>query len=99
MDHHVYFWLKEECKSAADRAVFEQGLTSLFDIELVGGGRWAVPAPVQPRPVIDQSWDYAVTMRFASMADHDAYQEHRHHLAFIDTFKAWWAKVLVMDLA
>ena len=59
MDHHVYFWLKEEFKNSADRAVFEQGLASLFEIGLVKGGRWAVPAKVTIRPVIDQSWDYA----------------------------------------
>lgn len=99
MEHHVYFWLKDECKSVADRAVFEQGLASLFDIELVTGGRWAVPAAVMPRPVIDQSWDYAVTMQFASVADQDAYQGHAQHTAFVETFKGWWAKVLVMDLA
>ena len=99
MEHHVYFWLNDECKSVADRAVFEQGLASLFEIDLVRGGRWAVPAPVMPRPVIDQSWDYAVTMQFASVADQDIYQGHPQHQAFVDTFKGWWAKVLVMDLA
>jgi len=99
MDHHVYFWLKDECKSAADRAVFEQGLASLFDIDLIVGGRWAVPAPVMPRPVSDQSWDYALTMQFASVEAQDAYQGHPHHHVFIETFKEWWARVLVMDLA
>jgi hypothetical protein len=99
MDHHVYFWLKDECKGAADRAAFEQGLASLFEIELVEGGRWAVPAPVMLRPVIDQSWDYALTMRFASVADHDTYQVEPRHQAFVDAHKDRWARVLVMDLA
>lgn len=99
MDHHVYFWLKEECKGAADRAAFEQGLASLFEIDLVTGGRWSVPAPVMLRPVIDQSWDYALTMQFASVADHDAYQTAPQHQQFIDSFKDRWARVLVMDLA
>ena len=99
MEHHVYFWLKDECKSVADRAVFEQGLASLFDIALVSGGRWAVPAAVMPRPVIDQSWDYALTMQFASVAEQDAYQVDPQHLVFVDTFKSWWAQVQVRDLA
>ncbi|MCX6874939.1 MAG: Dabb family protein [Verrucomicrobia bacterium] len=99
MEHHVYFWLQDECQSAADRAVFEQGLASLFEIDLVVGGRWAVPAPVVLRPVIDQSWDYALTMQFASVEDHNAYQGHPQHNAFVETFKGWWARVLVMDLA
>lgn len=99
MEHHVYFWLKEENQNEVDRAVFEQGLAGLFDIDLVAGGRWAVPAKVAPRPVLDQSWDYALSMQFAKLEDHDTYQDHPDHHAFINTFKPWWAKVLVMDLA
>jgi hypothetical protein len=99
MEHHVYFWLKDEHKNAADRAVFEQGLESLFKIPLVAGGRWSVPAKVMPRPVIDQSWDYALSMTFASIEDQDAYQVDADHHVFVDSFKEWWAKVLVMDLA
>ncbi len=99
MEHHVYFWLKEENRNATDRAVFEQGLATLFEIDLVAGGRWAVPAKVMERPVIDQSWDYALSMQFATLEDHDAYQVTADHQAFINTFKEWWAKVLVMDLA
>ena len=99
MEHHVYFWLKEEYRNDVDRAIFEQGLSALFDIPLVAGGRWAVPAKVMPRPVIDQSWDYALTMQFRNIGDHDAYQVDADHNVFIDTFKGWWEKVLVMDLA
>lgn len=99
MDHHVYFWLKDECKDAAARAEFERGLTALFEIELVAGGRWSVPAPVVLRPVIDQSWDYALAMRFDTVERHDAYQTDPHHQAFIEAFKERWAKVVVMDLA
>jgi hypothetical protein len=99
MDHHVYFWLKEEFKNPADRAVFEQGLASLFEIDLVKDGRWAVPAAVVVRPVIDQSWDYALTMQFANLEDHDAYQVDPDHNVFINSFKDWWAQVQVRDLA
>ncbi len=99
MDHHVYFWLKEEFRGAAARAEFEAALAGLFGIGLVAGGRWATPAAVAPRPVLDQSWDYALTMRFNSLADHDAYQQDPVHLRFMADFKATWSKVLVMDLA
>lgn len=99
MDHHVYFWLKDERKNPADRASFEQGLASLFTIPMVKGGRWAVPANVMPRPVIDQSWDYAITMRFDSVVDQDAYQVDDTHNVFINSYKDWWANVKVMDLA
>ncbi|MDP3851948.1 MAG: Dabb family protein [Luteolibacter sp.] len=99
MEHHVYFWLKEEFKNPEHRAAFEQGLAGLFKIGLVAGGRWAVPAKVMPRPVIDQSWDYALTMQFSSIGNHDAYQVDADHNTFIAAFKDTWARVLVMDLA
>jgi hypothetical protein len=99
MEHHVYFWLNEESQSPSERAAFEQGLDTLFEIPLVKGGRWAIPANVMLRPVIDQSWDYALTMQFDSVEDHDAYQVAPKHNAFIDAHKHRWAKVLVMDLA
>ncbi len=99
MDHHVYFWLKEEHKNAEDRAAFEKGLSSLFDLPLIRGGRWAVPAKVMERPVIDQSWDYALTMRFDSVEDQDAYQNDPDHHVFIDACKHFWDRVQVRDLA
>ena len=99
MDHHVYFWLKDEHKNETDRALFEQGLASLFEIDLVAGGRWSVPAKVMVRPVIDQSWDYAITMKFDTIEQHDAYQDHPDHLVFLTSFKVWWAQVQVKDLA
>lgn len=99
MDHHVYFWLKEEFKTSEHRAAFEKGLDSLFEIDLAKGGRWAVPAKVMPRPVIDQSWDYATSMLFDSVEDQDAYQVDPSHEVFIASFKDWWAQVQVRDLA
>ena len=99
MEHHVYFWLKPEHQDAADRAVFEAGLQSLFGIEQVVGGIWSTPAAVEPRPVLDQSWTYALSIRFENLEAHNAYQEAPAHLKFIETFKPWWEKVLVTDLA
>ena len=99
MEHHVYFWLKEEFQNDIDRAIFEQGLAALFEIKLVAGGRWAVPAKVMIRPVIDQSWDYALTMQFRNIEEHDAYQVDPDHNVFINTFKDWWKQVQVKDLA
>ncbi len=99
MQHHVYFWLNDEVKDATARAEFEAGLSGLFEIPEVAGGRWAVPAAVELRPVVDQSWDYALTMDFNSLDEHIIYQDHPAHHAFIEAHKARWAKVLVMDLA
>lgn len=98
MDHHVYFWLKDEHKNDADREAFEGGLASLLKLPGIVSGFWGTPAPVMPRPVIDQSWDYALSMRFESIELQDAYQVDPDHNVFIDTFKETWAKVLVMDV-
>lgn len=99
MEHHVYFWLNEDSQSDTERATFETGLAGLFEIDLVKGGRWSVPAKVMERPVIDQSWDYALSMQFDSIEDQNTYQDHPDHHAFINANKHRWAKVLVMDLA
>lgn len=99
MEHHVYFWLKDERNNPEDRAVFEKGLDDLFKVDLVAGGHWSVPAKVEIRPVVDQSWDYAITMTFHTLEDHDAYQVDPDHQVFIQSFKDWWANVRVSDLA
>ena len=98
MEHHVYFWLKEDHKDDASRAEFEAGLEALLRIGLVQGGMWGRPSPVAPRPVCDQSWDYAISIRFATLADHNTYQDDPTHLAFLARFRESWAKVLVTDL-
>lgn len=98
MEHHVYFWLKEENKNEADRVAFEAGLEKLFEIPQVVEGVWGTPAPVMARPVIDQSWDYALAMTFDSIEDQDAYQVDADHHVFIDSFKDFWAKVEVRDI-
>jgi hypothetical protein len=98
MEHHVYFWLKDERKNEADRKAFEAGLDDLLKVQGLVSGFWAVPAKVMERPVIDQSWDYATSFTFESVATQDAYQEDPDHYVFINAFKDWWAKVEVRDL-
>ncbi len=98
IEHHVYFWLKEEYKGEAERAAFEAGLEKLFEIPQVVEGLWGTPAPVMDRPVIDKSWDYALSMTFDTIAEQDIYQEDADHHVFIESFKDTWERVLVMDL-
>ena len=98
MEHHVYFWLKEERKNEADLANFEAGLNALLDIPGVAGGTWGTPAPCMERPVIDTSWDYATSLQFTTIEEQDAYQIHPDHDVFIQKFSSWWEKVQVRDL-
>ena len=100
MEHHVYFWLKEERQNEADIATFEAGLAKLAESECLSEpGRWGKPAPTPKRPVTDHSWSYAISFRFATMEDHDRYQgPDPHHAEFVETFKDWWERILVRDL-
>ena len=98
MEHHVYFWLKEEFQGEEARGEFEVGLEKLFEIGTVASGIWGKPAPTPERPVTDKSWDYALSLKFESVSDHDAYQDDPAHHEFVEAFKDRWAKVLVMDV-
>lgn len=98
MEHHVYFWLKDEHLTDTDRATFEAGLADLFKISSVAGGIWGKPAPTMERPVIDSSWHYATSMRFDSAEKQDAYQVDPDHEVFVNKFKDWWRKVEVRDV-
>ncbi|MGC6582750.1 MAG: Dabb family protein [Akkermansiaceae bacterium] len=100
MEHHVYFWLKEDRQDAESIATFEAGLAALSQSPNIANSHWAKPAATAERPVTDHSWSYAISFEFTSMAEHDAYQENDPiHDQFITDFKEWWVKVLVMDLA
>ena len=99
MEHHVYFWLKEEKKNAADMAAFEQGMMELLKIDLISDGLWGKSAATPERPVTDKSFDYALSLKFDSLERHNIYQDHPDHYVFVNAFKDWWEKVRVMDVA
>lgn len=100
MEHHVYFWLKEKFQSEHERKVFQQGLDDLCRSPCLASAHWGAPAPTPERPVTDHSFDFGLSLKFASMEDHRRYQESDEvHARFVDSFKDWWDKVLVMDLA
>lgn len=98
MEHHVYFWLKEEHKNAEDMAAFEKALTALYEISEISGGKWGKSAATPARPVTDKTFDYAISMHFDSVEMHDLYQVHPDHDVFVDAFKPWWERVLIMDV-
>ncbi len=100
MQHHVYFWLSEEKLNQVDRAAFEDGLENLLTSPHISSSYWSKPADTESRPVTDHSWSYAIWLKFDSMEAHDLYQNSDPiHDEFIASYKDWWAKVLVMDLA
>ena len=100
MNHHVYFWLKDEFKNESGYVRMERGLVELAKSPNIATAHWGKPAPTAVRPVTDHSWDYGIAFHFASMEDHEKYQKvDPIHDAFSGGNKEMWAKVLVMDLA
>jgi hypothetical protein len=96
--HSVYFWLTEDSKGTVN-AEFEAALRELLKIEQIASGSFGPPAPTEARPVTDHSFDYALVLQFASQADHDTYQVHPDHDAFVDRWRATWDRVQVYDTA
>jgi hypothetical protein len=100
MEHHVYFWMKDECNDAAGRARMEAALDELVKSQNVSKAHWGTPAPTEERPVTDHTWDYGISFHFDTMEAHEKYQKADPvHDAFSGGNKEMWAKVMVMDLA
>ncbi len=100
MEHHVYFWLKDEFRNDSGRARMEAALDGLAKSTNVSKARWGTPAPTEERPVTDHSWDYGISFEFSTMEAHEQYQKNDPvHDAFSGPNKEMWAKVMVMDLA
>ena len=96
--HNVYFWLRRELP-AADRAVFEAELKRLVKIAYLERGFVGTPAPTEKRPVTDHSFDYAISLHFKTLADHDFYQkECKEHERFVTRCKPFWERVTIYDL-
>lgn len=100
MEHHVYFWLKDEFKTDAGRARMESALNELVKSPNISKAHWGRPAATEQRAVTDHSWDYGISFHFDTMEAHEAYQKADPiHDAFSDGHREMWSKVLVMDLA
>ncbi len=95
--HNVYFWLKKDL-TAAQRATFREEVQKLAKINYLGHGLVGTPAPTEKRPVIDHSFDYAVSLCFKTLEDHDFYQKGcADHTRFVNTCKPLWEKVMIYD--
>ena len=68
----------------------------LTTLPSVSSGHVGVPSSTD-RPVIDRSYTFALTVLFASMADHDRYQVDPDHRVFVDTHKGHWTKIVIYD--
>ncbi|MFW5841325.1 MAG: Dabb family protein, partial [Planctomycetota bacterium] len=92
--HSVYFWLKNDVTDRKKDA-FVDGLKSLAGISTVDRLHIGTAASTEQRPVVDNSFDYALIIELADPAAQEIYQGDPIHLQFAEDFKDLWTKVLV----
>ena len=93
--HTVFFWFKEGT-TEEDGKFFESELEKLGTCPTILSYKWGKPAGT-PRDVVDNSYNYAWIVDFASSEDQDAYQIEPIHLKFIENCSHLWEKVQVYD--
>jgi hypothetical protein len=95
LTHHVLFWLKEGL-SESQLSDFRKGLDSLVGVETVKQLYVGTPAPIS-RAVVDTTYTFSLVIVFDDLAGHDVYQVHPIHKAFLDSYREWFAKVIIYD--
>ena len=94
--HTVFFWLKPDL-SEEEKAQFQAGVESLATIESTEQVLIGTPANTTKRPVIDDSYDCALTVILGDIDAHDLYQEDPIHLKFVEECAHLWEKVKIYD--
>ena len=94
--HNVLFWLRDDLESA-EIMEFRMGLESLKSIEHAKNVYIGSPAHVPKRPVLDDGYDFCLTVVLKDIAAHDAYQAHETHQSFLIHHKEKFKKVKVYD--
>ncbi len=95
--HFVLFWLKKGTTPEV-RAEFRKGLESLKAVEHVESLHVGTPIP-SDRPVVDKSYDFALTVMVKDARALEAYQNHPIHKAFAERNRPRWERNLVYDAA
>ncbi|MGD9633169.1 MAG: Dabb family protein [Pirellulales bacterium] len=97
--HSPYFWLRKDL-TPAERDLFDREVRLLAEIPYLERGHVGTPAPTERRPVTDHSFDYAASLHFKSLEDHDFYQSKcPDHARFVAACKSLWERVVVYDIA
>jgi hypothetical protein len=98
VEHVVLVWLKRP-GNAADRATVI-ATAKMFQAEISQIQHLSVgPAVPSERPIVDDSFDVGLVMRFNSKADMDAYEKHPVHVnAVKQTLMPLAKRLLVYDI-
>ena len=94
--HSVIFWLKKDL-SPEDRSQFEKEVRALEEISTVDQIFLGKPAATTKRPVIDDTYDFFLTVVLKDVNAHDQYQEDPIHLEFIAKCSHMWESVKIYD--
>ena len=97
--HSALFWLRKDL-TAAERATFAVEVQRLAVIPYLERGFVGTPAQTPQRGVTDNTFDYATSLHFKSLEDHEFYQAKCEiHARFVATCKTYWERVVVHDMA
>lgn len=94
--HSAYFWFKEDATQAQIDA-FIADSEKLRDIKTVKGFFAGKPANTD-RPVIENTYDYAVVFLFEDFEAQEYYQQDQIHLDLIENHSSIWERVMVTDI-
>jgi len=94
--HVVNFWLKKELREK-EKKNFVGFFEELRKIDVIKTLNYGVPAPTNPRPVVDNSFDYTLIVTFKNLKDITIYETHPIHLKAIEKYQHLWTKVMVKD--
>jgi len=96
--HNAYFWLKKDLTDE-ERTIFESELTVLADIPYLASGFVGKPARGPRRPLTDHTFDYATSLHFKTLVDHDYYHSGcSTHARFIEHCSGYWEKIVIHEI-
>jgi len=97
VDHIVFIWLKRPGNAADRQAILaaSNDLRSIPGIKFLDAGT----ALASDRPIVDDSFDVGLTMRFDSTESLRAYEKDPHHVKKVtEVLKPLSRKILVYDI-
>lgn len=94
--HSVYFWLNDDVDEAGHQA-FRDAVMELEAISTVQRMFVGPAADTNEPGITDNTFDLALIVWYKNRADYDAYQTDPLHTAFVESQKAKFKQVKVMD--
>jgi hypothetical protein len=98
VDHIVIVWLKRPGNAEDKAKLVDTSKDLQHALPVIRGMSFGRPLPSE-RPVVDDTFDLAFTMEFASRGDLDAYRNHPEHIrATKDVLRPLARRVVVYDI-